>query len=353
MREIKYNIPVYEDEDIADLKEYSEKMAEAIKVQVDKFGNPLVFKGTVPTLIELQAIAEATNGDIYSVSQENKNYIWNGTEWKIYSDNSESINTTSDIIVSPTEPQTDRRKVWLQKGKNLFNGNIVDGYGLNEDGTTYISSHRAITEFISITSNCSYCFSGATFKMVCVYDKDKNFISSLNGSVVYTFSAPSNAKYVRLVFDNTVDYSNLQVEYGTEETEYEPYANPTLFVKNDNGKYEEFIKKEEDVIERWKEPATGFKYRKIKTNVEMNIIYAVNKTLASGEWLILHTLPVEFRPETIVPFPVILRITDESSYIPALGQILKDGTVRVSQRTGLSLTVDQVNFSAMYTTLQG
>lgn len=259
----------------------------------------------------------------------------------------------SDIIVSPTEPQTDRRKVWFQKGKNLFNGNIVDGYGLNEDGTTYISSHRAITEFISITSNCSYCFSGATFKMVCVYDKDKNFISSLNGSIVYTFSAPSNAKYVRLAFDNTVDYSNLQVEYGTEVTEYETHVDNTIYVKNEHGIYEEFIKKEEEIISKWKEPATGFKYRKIKTNVEMNIIYAVNKALASGEWLILHTLPVEYRPKTIVAFPIVFRKADDSNYVMGLGHILEDGTVRISQRTGSNITVNQVNFSAMYTTLQG
>lgn len=256
------------------------------------------------------------------------------------------------IMVSPTEPQTDRRKVWFQKGKNLFNGNIVDGYGLNEDGTTYISSHRAITEFISITSNCSYCFSGATFKMVCVYDKDKNFISSLNGSVVYTFSAPSNAKYVRLAFDNTVDYSNLQVEYGTEVTEYETHVDNTIYVKNEHGIYEEFIKKEEEIISKWKEPATGFKYRKIKTNVEMNIIYAVNKALASGEWLILHTLPVEYRPKTIVAFPIVFRKADDSNYVMGLGHILEDGTVRIGQRTGSSVTVNQVNFTVMYSTVQ-
>lgn len=248
MRKIKYNIPVYEDEDIADLKKYSEEMAEAIKKQVDKFGNPLVFKGIVPTLTELQAITNATNGEIYAVIQENKNYIWNGTSWEIYSNNAESINTTSDIIVSPTEPTTDRRRVWLQKGKNVFNGSIVDGYGLNEDGATYGTLSRAITDFIPIVANCNYCFSGATFKVVCIYDKDKNFISSLNGSLVNTFSAPSNAKYVRLAFDNTVDYSNLQVELGEEITEFQEYKNNAIYVKNDNGVYEEFIKKEEKNI---------------------------------------------------------------------------------------------------------
>ena len=157
--------------------------------------------------------------------------------------------SVEEIIVSPTEPTADRRKIWFQKGKNLFDGKIVNRYGLNEDGTMYGTLSRAITGFIAISANSNYCFSGATFKMVCIYDKDKNFVSSLNGSLVNTFSAPSNAKYVRLAFDNTVNYSNLQVEYGEEATEYEEYINPTIYVKKDNGEYNEFIKKEDEQID--------------------------------------------------------------------------------------------------------
>lgn len=96
MRQTKYNIPIYEDEDLADLKEYSEKMAEAIKTQVDKFGNPLNFKGSVLTLADLQLITDNKNGDIYAVKEENKNYIWNGTEWVEYSDNKPA--TTDELV---------------------------------------------------------------------------------------------------------------------------------------------------------------------------------------------------------------------------------------------------------------
>ncbi len=86
MKQTEYNIPVFENEDKADLKDYSEKMAEAIKIQVDKFGNPLTFKGTVSTLTELQNIENTINGDIYAVTEDNKNYIFNGFEWIVYSD---------------------------------------------------------------------------------------------------------------------------------------------------------------------------------------------------------------------------------------------------------------------------
>ena len=37
MQKIEYNLPVFKDGDIADLNEYSKQLAEAIKVQIDKF----------------------------------------------------------------------------------------------------------------------------------------------------------------------------------------------------------------------------------------------------------------------------------------------------------------------------
>lgn len=86
MQKTKYDIPVFENNDIADLKIYSEQMAEAIKMQVDKFGNPLIFKGTVSTVEELNTITNVANGEIYAVIEENKNYIWNGVRWEKYSD---------------------------------------------------------------------------------------------------------------------------------------------------------------------------------------------------------------------------------------------------------------------------
>lgn len=254
MKETKYNIPVYEDEDIADLKEYSEKMAEAIKTQVDKFGNPLVFKGIVPTLTDLQAITEATNGEIYAVVQENKNYIWNGTEWKIYSDNSESINTTSDIIVSPTEPQTDRRKVWFQtKGKNLFDkSNILRGY-LNENGTISNNNEEYfVSEFIKVEPNTKYFCGQTGSKRGKFYDSSKEVINtSFNFSTIENgvcFTTTDETYFIRVTV--TAEHiNNLQIEKGEGATQFEEYINPTIHIKNDNGEYEEFVRKEEERID--------------------------------------------------------------------------------------------------------
>lgn len=413
MREIKYNIPVYEDEDIADLKEYSEKMAEAIKVQVDKFGNPLVFKGIVPTLTDLQAITEATNGDIYAVVQENKNYIWNGTAWEIYSNN--LINQTSGggtiinssnvdvatatlsedltfstsqawekfkinfdkisntnftlqdggikigkgiskilisanigftealsgtirmdvrnndvavekgalkqqtedyfsismigqeievqegdiisltiapssaqanktmrnfntymtivaiqdgqsdiledgIIVSPTEPETDRRKVWFQtKGKNLFDGKYNTGYGYNittgeiEVNSGVYSSAEKIPIPVGATKICLSKNGESKTARFFFYDKDENYIgnnvsTSISNAIVATIL--ENARYCHFQVGSAVintDFSGIQLETGNDEdvipTEFEEYINPTIYAKNKDGIYEKFIKK--------------------------------------------------------------------------------------------------------------
>lgn len=257
------------------------------------------------------------------------------------------------IIVSPTEPQTDRRKVWIQKGKNLFNGQIANRCGLSEDGTTYETLSRATTDFIPISANSNCCFSGAVFKMVCIYDNDKNFISSLNGSLVNTFSAPSNAKYVRLAFDNTVDYSNLQVEYGTEATEFEEYVNPTIYIKNDDGIYEEFIKKEEIVTTKWQALALNLNYRKVEKNIELAVNYNPSAETVNGGWITLGTLPEGYRPAAeVLTFPVLLRNSSNSQYLVGAGQILRNGTIRINQRTGSAVTIDNVMFTITYSTAE-
>lgn len=160
-----------------------------------------------------------------------------------------NLNNMQDVVVSATEPTgISRKKVWIQKGKNLFNGIIINDYGLNDDGTIYGSSKRAVTEYINIVENTNYCFSGATFAMICIYDKNKNFISSFNGTTTSTFLTTNNTCYVRLAFDITTDYSNLQLEQGTVATDYEEYKDKKIYIKNNDNVYEEFVNIEKNVL---------------------------------------------------------------------------------------------------------
>lgn len=84
----EYNLPVFEDTDKADLNEYTEQLVEALKVQIDKFGNPLTFRGTIETVEDLPK--DATAGDIYNVTDINKNYVYSGSEWLEYSDTTDN-----------------------------------------------------------------------------------------------------------------------------------------------------------------------------------------------------------------------------------------------------------------------
>lgn len=149
------------------------------------------------------------------------------------------------VIVCPTEPTgSNRRKIWIQKGKNLFN-NYIEDYGLEEDGDVFISVHRAISDFIPIEENLSYCISGAEIRMANFYDKDKRFVSGLNVLETPVFVAPTNACYIRVSFENTSDFETFQIEQGEEATEYEAYVEPNVYFLNKNGSYEQFVKKEE------------------------------------------------------------------------------------------------------------
>ncbi len=106
MKKIEYDLPIFNDDDEADLNDYSTKMANAIKIQIDKFGNPLTFLGNVQTLTDLQLLTNIKNGYIYRVDDENRNYIYNGKEWVIYSDNLELVfykytqNITENILAN-------------------------------------------------------------------------------------------------------------------------------------------------------------------------------------------------------------------------------------------------------------
>ena len=87
MKQTEYEIPIFTDNDKADLNLYSSKMAEALRKQLDKFGNPLIFKGAVSTLTELENLKPSSSaGEIYRVNSESKNYIFDGTNFQEYSD---------------------------------------------------------------------------------------------------------------------------------------------------------------------------------------------------------------------------------------------------------------------------
>lgn len=179
--------------------------------------------------------------------------------------NAENLNQIQDklVVVSATEPTGDNReKVWIQKGKNLYNVNkrLMGRYIDETTGDLIVQPSSDITantnvghvtEKIPCLGNTTYTISGENNRnrWIEYYDDGSHSLPTYNTS----FTTSSNAKYIQCYFYAGVsDISSLkiQIEQGTTATEYEEYIEPKIYVKNDNGVYEEFISKE-DTLERY------------------------------------------------------------------------------------------------------
>lgn len=166
----------------------------------------------------------------------------------------EMLNQIQDnlVVVSTTEPTGDsREKVWIQKGKNLFNKNsgIVSGSYLGNDGR--IGSDINLfyqTDYIPAAPNTKYVISSDIGEnhRIAEYDNNKTFIKrNLNdgGGSAYVFTTSSNCYFVRISC-NISNLDSIQLEQNSTATEYEAYIEPKIYVKNDNDVYEEFISKD-------------------------------------------------------------------------------------------------------------
>ncbi len=165
------------------------------------------------------------------------------------------------VIVSPTEPTTGE-EVWIKKGKNLFNKNaIIENYYLDYiNGIPTWDSNMAYMEsYIDSSPNTKYTMSAnaGTIFVIYEYDENKNFIgykSQNTEATSYTMTTEETTKYVRLALGKSMK-DVIQFELGETATDYEPYVDKEIYVKNDNGVYEEYIKPQVKVSPI--EPTTG------------------------------------------------------------------------------------------------
>lgn len=128
-------------------------------------------------------------------------------------------------MLGATEQQT-------YSGKNLFNpNNILSNQGLNYPaGTTYSGPTRSCLNYTKIEGGQDYAISGLTTKVVIFYssqDESTSLGGTNNLPASGVITAPASANYVRIAFDNTVDYSKPQLEKSSVITSYEPYVGRT------------------------------------------------------------------------------------------------------------------------------
>lgn len=176
------------------------------------------------------------------------------------------------VIVSPTEPQTDRRKVWLQKGKNYINENLLKIETVNGVACSIVNG-KIVFNGTAINNGCfripiflkkgNYVFSwyGKHVASHFTFRKQNNdyitAFESLDGGGNKILTVTTDDEYIiGLNINKDKAYTasntsfNVQLEQGTEATDYEAYVNNTVYVKNDNGKYEDFLRQVTEDIKR-------------------------------------------------------------------------------------------------------
>lgn len=297
MLKTDYNIPIFEDTDAADLNKYSNEMANALKTQinntnneikeidkkvvdaVDKFTEPLSYKGQLSTIQDLPI--SATNGDIYNVTSENKNYIYNGTNWVEYSstldltylENNTKTTQTTEVSEELTIENCAgvKGKLDIKSGKSIEEGEpspdniipirnvgdninlfdkstITSGYRLSTTGEPNVSAGTNYTsDFIPIDGNTTYIRTNTVdaYTRWCFYDSSKTFISKDDANQIIT--TPSNARYIRFSeYLSRID--TMKLEKGSKLTNYSEYncGSADLKVSNKNRlnmiKYEETLR---------------------------------------------------------------------------------------------------------------
>lgn len=204
----------------------------------------------------------------------------NLAQQELIDDLGKEIDEAKEVAVSDTTPE-DKRKVWIKKGKNLAKINsfsAVNTYTgvqtvrvkVNPNSSIVISATKNRIAGVGMTNHLLYGI--AYLKQ---YNKDNQLIKEEAGgaynlpsgswSFEWALTTLENCDYIVIDFSNNngdsnynTSVTNIQVEYGTQKTEFEPYVNNTISVLNDNGDYEEINTKqlhmystEEHVVGIW------------------------------------------------------------------------------------------------------
>ena len=152
------------------------------------------------------------------------------------------------IVSSLTEPDTNE-KIWIQKGKNLYNPSKSYIVGVNNQDIAL--------KYEDIIVGETYTFSTGNYGWTAIgaYNSSGTLIRTVGGTSAnlnqVTKTIQSDEKYIELIFNSKqtgltnvdgIDFTGVLLERGSKATEYEPYTDQkAIYVRNDNGVYEEFL----------------------------------------------------------------------------------------------------------------
>lgn len=208
------------------------------------------------------------------------------------------------IVVSPTEPiGNDRKKVWFKWSNNLFDkDNTLDGYEINSaTGGVQVNSAWFISDYIKVNQNDKIFLSGKSIgNSNCFYDRNKKYLGKvdLNSGLI---TVPDNSSICYLRFNGLLtEKDNIMLEYGTSRTEYQPYVEPQIFIKNSNDVYEKFTDNSTKNLTFTKNEANNIYYYNIyATENEVQISADIRYNFAKGTKI--KVLTIEKGYEAIIP----------------------------------------------------
>lgn len=185
----------------------------------------------------------------------------------------------TQTVVSATEPTgEDREKVWMQKGKNILNIGTITEYtkeGVKTSVNTskiYLSGTKSTSNHIfqntGIDKGNQYLYLGKLKSGT--YTLSRQIIGTISGNIAFNIWKDSGTSIsnlgaitelesdksvtftlieeTKLYFSGWINSGTvldctfcLQLEQGSETTEYEEYIKPKIYVINHNDVYEEFI----------------------------------------------------------------------------------------------------------------
>ena len=166
----------------------------------------------------------------YNESGSNINFDTNiSLPFKNITIDGKSTQATSTNPVSPSPDYPS--EIECVKGKNLFDKDSATtqvGYFKSNGAINSGGGSTITTSYTSILPNTDMTISGFALEWICFYDKNKNFIERVSGTLK-TFN--KNAYYIRIQAPtNVFDISKIQLEKGTVATNYLPYN--TIQVKD-------------------------------------------------------------------------------------------------------------------------
>lgn len=159
------------------------------------------------------------------------------------------------VYIGPNEP-TDGQDIWIQKGKNLIdvpytsNNKLTITANKDDDYTTtdfncYLEAGKTYAVSFESDGEGGGTAGTDTVQIWLLKDKEYTYKYAFSSKAMSFTPGASGYYYLRVdVNKNAATHSfwNIQIEHGDKATEFEPYLDKKIYIKNQAGSYDLFVK---------------------------------------------------------------------------------------------------------------